>query len=94
MPMRGIRKAALLLMSLDRRTAAELLKSAEPETVKEIAAEVAYLRANGQGQGADPGLMAEFCEMLDGGGGGDDFVSDLLKGAMGTDAAQRMLGQV
>ncbi len=44
MPPTGLTKAAKLLMTLDPATAAKLLKSAAPQTVKEIAAELAYVR--------------------------------------------------
>jgi len=39
----GKQKAALLLMGLDAATAAELLKGVDPQTVQELAVEVAYL---------------------------------------------------
>lgn len=43
----GKQKAAMLLMSLDAMTAAELLKGVDAETVQELAVEVAYLDASG-----------------------------------------------
>ncbi|MFP4107325.1 MAG: FliG C-terminal domain-containing protein, partial [Phycisphaerae bacterium] len=43
----GLRKAALFLRCLDPVTAGQLLKSAPPEAIKKIAAELAYLDASG-----------------------------------------------
>jgi flagellar motor switch protein FliG len=47
MPLTGKQKAAMLLLSLDAATAAELLKGVNHDVVKELAAEVAYLDASG-----------------------------------------------
>lgn len=47
MVLTGKQKAAMLLMGLDAMTAAELLKGIDPETVQELAVEVAYLDASG-----------------------------------------------
>ena len=47
----GIRKAALLLRTLDPATAGELLGAAPPEVVKQIATELVYLDATGQATG-------------------------------------------
>ncbi len=55
----GIRKAALLLTSLDARTAGELLKSAQPEVITEIAAELASLDLSGGDQDDEAGTSTE-----------------------------------
>ena len=47
MTLSGKQKAAMLLMSLDAGTAAELLKGVDAETVQELAVEVAYLDVSG-----------------------------------------------
>jgi len=60
-----IRKAALLLMGLEPSTAAELLRAAQPEVVSEIAAELAYLEATGDGAGTSTQQpVREFIEQL------------------------------
>ncbi len=47
MPLTGKQKAAMLLLSLDAGTAAELLKGVNHDVVQELAVEVAYLDASG-----------------------------------------------
>ena len=47
MALTGKQKAAMLLMSLDAATAAELVKGLDPEVVKGLAVELAYLDAAG-----------------------------------------------
>jgi flagellar motor switch protein FliG len=94
----GMRKAAMLLMSLDPGTAAELLKSAGPEVITRIAAEVAYLQATGHEKTpapADP--VKEFFELLNKGraeGPGGDFVRRLLERAIGEQQSQEAMSRV
>lgn len=90
--MGGIRKAAMLLMSLDPATAAELLKSARPETITRLAAEVAMLRSAGA-RGASPEPAKEFFGLLAARKQGPDFVTSMLQGALG-DRSQQVLSQV
>jgi flagellar motor switch protein FliG len=47
MGLTGKQKAAMLLMSLDPATAAELLKGIDPQVVQELAVELAYLDTSG-----------------------------------------------
>lgn len=47
MALMGKQKAAMLLMSLDTATASELVKGLDPEVVKGLAVELAYLDASG-----------------------------------------------
>jgi len=47
MGLTGKQKAAMLLMSLDAATAAELLKGIDPQMVQELAVELAYLDTTG-----------------------------------------------
>jgi flagellar motor switch protein FliG len=63
--MNGKRKAAMLLMSLDPGTAAELIKGMANEAVHEIAVEVAFLEASGYKPEMHSGaVVREFCETL------------------------------
>lgn len=98
MALGGTRKAALLLKSLDDRTAAELLKSASPQVVREIAAELAYMDASGAGkdQVAEQAIR-EFFTLLaqtTGKGGGETYVKAMLESALGKDRSQEVLDQV
>ena len=93
----GIRKAALLLMGLDPATAAELLRSASPEIVTQIAAELAYLQsAEGKSAAAQESAQ-EFFGLLGRGGadmGGELFLREMLKNAVGEERSQQVLGEV
>ena len=58
-------KAAMLLMSLDTATASELLRDVKPETVRELAVELAYLDAAGYASTQESLEYAkEFCISL------------------------------
>ncbi|MCE5279981.1 MAG: FliG C-terminal domain-containing protein [Planctomycetaceae bacterium] len=80
----GVRKAAALLMSLDASTAAALLKSAEPGTLKQIVAEVAYLIQTGQRASSE--AVREFLTLLQSGRRQSDPVMQLLEMALGEQA--------
>lgn len=98
MALSGTRKAALLIRSLDARTAGELLKSASPQVVKEIAAELAYMDVSGpdKGQVAEQaireffGLLAQSKSKPS----GDNYVKTMLESALGKDHAGEVLGQI
>jgi len=61
----GRQKAAMLLMSLDAATAAELLKGINPDLVQELAVELAYLDATGYQTGKQSTQIArQFCNSL------------------------------
>ena len=97
----GTRRAALLLMSLDSTTAAELVRAAGPEMVKKIAAEVAYLHASGKGKrkadsAASDNLVREFYAMVRKGNvvGGAGFIKDMLDDALGPQKAKEAMGEV
>ena len=65
MALTGRQKAAMLLMSLDVATAAELLKGINPELVQELAVELAYLDATGYQSGKQSTQIArQFCNSL------------------------------
>jgi flagellar motor switch protein FliG len=91
----ALRKAALLLRSLDPHTAGELLGAAPPETVKQIATELASLDATGQGGGeSDP--AAEFLGMLTGSGprNAQAFLHDVVASAVGQEKCEEILSEV
>ncbi|MEA3224306.1 MAG: FliG C-terminal domain-containing protein [Planctomycetota bacterium] len=65
--MTGRQKAAMLLMSLDAATAAELVRGLDAEVVQELAVELAYLDATGlrsSEQSAE--IVQQFCSSLQG----------------------------
>lgn len=65
MTLTGRQKAAMLLMSLDAATAAELLKGINPDLVQELAVELAYLDATGYQNGKQSTQVArQFCNSL------------------------------
>lgn len=97
MGLSGKQKAAMLLMSLDAATAAELLKGVDPETVQELAVEVAYLDMSGQhktGQGTKVArlfyrsLETEQAFHL------KDFLGTMLKSTVGQEKADRIQTQI
>ena len=61
----GTKKAAMLLMSLDARTATELLKGLDTEEIQEIAMELARIKSSGQrGDDEQAKVAQEFCDSL------------------------------
>ncbi|MGB2807474.1 MAG: FliG C-terminal domain-containing protein [Sedimentisphaerales bacterium] len=91
MALTGKQKAAMLLMSLDAATAAELLKGVNPELVQELAMELAYLDAAGyqsDEQGAQ--IARQFCNSLQ----ADEefhlkgFLKTMLKNTVGNEKAE------
>lgn len=65
MALTGRQKAAMLLMSLDATTAAELLKGVDAEVVQELALEVAYLDAAGyRSSKQSDEITRQFCSSL------------------------------
>ena len=97
-PLAGIRKAALLLMGLEPSTAAELLKSAEPEIVTRIAAELAYLQVSGTvAKEASEEPVREFFDQLReerGGFRGDKFLRVMLDGAVGINRSAEIMAGI
>ncbi len=82
----NLTKAAKLLMALDPGTAGKLLKSANPQTVKEIAAELSYLRntdSSAQLDSSEP--VREFLGLLSEAGKRPevDFVEEMLQNSLG-----------
>jgi len=94
----GAKKAAMLLMSLDPPTAAELLQSARPETITQIAAELACLgdEATAVGRDAEE-TIREFYGLLSGNEprlGGQQFAKQMLKIVLGEQELEDVLTQV
>lgn len=97
MVLSGKQKAAMLLMSLDAPTAAELLKGVDPETVQELAVEVAYLDVSGYRnaiQGNE--VVRQFYHSLEKEEGFHlkDFLGTMLKSSVGHDKAHRIQTQI
>ena len=94
----GAHKAALLLMNLDTPTAAELLKSLEPEAVTEIAAELAYLNNTGAPPEDAAESVEEFSRLLErsfaAGPGGPGALRQLVQSALGEQKGREVFGQV
>lgn len=94
----GVRKAAMLLMSLDPATAAELLRSASQETVTEIAAEVAYLGQDAASNAAafnEP--VREFFDLLSEQGDKheeEDFAGQMVRMIFSEQESQEVLSNV
>jgi len=91
----GAKKAALLLMSLDSSSAAELLRNAPKTVVTEIATEMAHLEAAGtpaKSERVEP--TKEFFTLLSGrrdDNGGRAALPALLEKAVGADQAGEIL---
>lgn len=83
----GIKKAALLLMSLDPTYASDLLSVVKPQTATEIATEMAYLNTLSEEELSDDShtVIVEFTELLSGTDQdwGLGFVKQMLTSAMG-----------
>ena len=94
----GARKAAMLLRNLDPSTAAELLQSAGPEMLTEIAVEVASIEQGSAGMGdASQESVLEFFSLLHGQRSrpaGGDFVRQMLQIALGEQESQEVISQV
>lgn len=97
MVLTGRQKAAMLLMSLDAATAAELLKGLDPNTVQELAVELAYLDAAGHRSSYHSlELAKEFCTSLEAGPGfhARSFLKEMLKSTVGDKKATEIQGQI
>ena len=97
MALTGKQKAAMLLMSLDAATAAELVKGLDAETVKELAVELAYLDAAGFRSSKESTEVAlQFCNSLlaEEGFQFDKFLNEMLKSTVGSDRAEQIQTQI
>ncbi|HAL44827.1 MAG: hypothetical protein A2Y12_07995 [Planctomycetes bacterium GWF2_42_9] len=97
MALTGKQKAAMLLMSLDPGTAAELLKGVRPETVQELAVEVAYLETAGMRDSKQSVEVAsQFCQSLAPTQGFQlkKFLDTMLKSTVGNEKAKSIQMQI
>ncbi|HUS71992.1 MAG TPA: FliG C-terminal domain-containing protein [Sedimentisphaerales bacterium] len=95
----GRQKAAMLLMSLDTPTAAELLKGLEPEEIQEIAIELARIDAAEQHDTREQArVIQEFCKSLQ-----DSqtqafniktFLGEMLVSILGKEQAKQIQSQI
>jgi flagellar motor switch protein FliG len=99
MTLSGKQKAAMLLMSLDTATAAELLKGLDSEEIQEIAMEVALIDASEQRDFKEQAKVArEFCKSLR-----QEttqrfsmrtFLNEMLVSILGKDRAEQIQSQI
>jgi flagellar motor switch protein FliG len=97
MSTQGVRKAAMLLMNLPAGTAAELLRSAKPDMVTRILAELAYLQNHQHSSNASAEPVREFSSLVSKGRSSDtkgELVKTLLETAMGAAKAPEMMRQI
>ncbi|MCD4831085.1 MAG: hypothetical protein K8R02_04655 [Anaerohalosphaeraceae bacterium] len=97
MALTGRQKAAILLMSLDATTAAELLKDVDSKTVQEIVVEASYLDANGlRNSPGSTEVTKQFCNSLEGKGGFhlQGFLSNVLNSSVGQEKAEEIQMQI
>lgn len=95
MGLTGRQKAAMLLMSLDAPTAAELLKGVNQEAVQELAVEMAYLDTAGYRGGEQSiELGRQFCNSLKAmeqeGFQLNSFLREMLRSTVGSDKAEQI----
>jgi len=90
MALTGRQKAAMLLMSLDAATAAELVQGLDAEAVRELAVELAYLDAAGlRSSEKSAQVVQQFCRSLE----SEEtfhlgsFLSEMLKNTVGGEQA-------
>jgi flagellar motor switch protein FliG len=95
--LKGKQKAAMLLMGLDAPMAGDLLKGMDPQTVQELALEIAVLDASGYRDSRESmELAADFCNYLRSGETTQfkNFLDEMLKNAVGTEKALQIEKEV
>jgi flagellar motor switch protein FliG len=97
MSLTGKQKAAMLLISLDAATAAEMVRGLDPGVVRELALELAYLDAAGfinNRQSVE--IARQFCSSLATRDEFkiDKFLKDLLDNAIGQSKAERIQAEI
>jgi flagellar motor switch protein FliG len=89
-------RAAILLMSIGEKDAAELLKHLGPKEVQAVGATMAALTDVTQGQ--VEGVVAEFLDSLSGqtglGLGADEYIRNMLTAALGSDKASGLIDRI
>ncbi len=97
MALTGKQKAAMLLMSLDAATAAELLRGVDAEVVQELAVELASLDAAGYRSSRQSLKLArQFSNSLQASEGFrlKGFLKEVLKSTVGQDKADQIQSQI
>ena len=99
MALSGKQKAAMLLMSLDTLTAAELLKGLGADEIQEIAIELARIEASEQRDVKEQAkVVQEFCNTLRQGQGPKfnvrTFINEMLVNILDKDKAEQIQSQV
>jgi len=93
MVLTGKQKAAMLLMSLDSATAAELLKGVDAKVVQELAVELAHLDTAGFSRNRQSLKLArQFCNLLEAHQGFriNGFLKELLKSTVGDEKTEEI----
>ena len=97
MALTGKQKAAMLLMSLDAATAAELVKDLDADVVHELAVELAYLDAAGFKSGSKSNkIVRQFHHSLQAGETFrlNGFLDEVLKSTVGEEKAGQIQTQI
>ncbi|KPK44700.1 MAG: hypothetical protein AMJ65_02305 [Phycisphaerae bacterium SG8_4] len=97
MELTGRQKAAMLLMSLDTATAAQMVKGLDAETVQELAVELVYLDAAGlQSSEERAEIVKQFCSSLDSGETFHlgSFLSEMLNSTVGGERAAQIQTEI
>ena len=98
MALTGKQKAAMLLMSLDAATAAELVRGLDAEVVQELVVELAYLDAAGFRSNKQSAEIArQFCNSLESRKEGfhlNRFLNEVLKSTVGNEKAEHIQTQI
>lgn len=94
---KGKQKAAMLLMSLDRASAAELLKGVDNKVIRDLAVELEYLDLMGlQDNRENTEIAFEFCDSLEANERFhlSGFFGAVLKNTVGGEKAEQMQTQI
>jgi flagellar motor switch protein FliG len=97
MPLTGKQRAAMLLMSVDSATAAELLDGIDAKVVKELAVELAHLDTSGfNGDRQSSKFTRQFCNSLQTNPGFQlkGFLKELMNTAVGNKRTEQIQGDI
>jgi flagellar motor switch protein FliG len=93
---RGIERAAILLMSLGEASASEVLKHMDPKEVQSVGAAMSQLKNVSRGQVTS--VLNDFCATVQEetglGLGTDDYVRSVLRKALGDDKAESVIDRI
>ena len=91
-----VERAAILLMSLGEKDAAEILKHMGPKEVQRVGSAMAALKNINQSQ--VEGVVSEFLDAVSGqtgmGLGADDYIRNMLTQALGSDKAGALIDRI